>query len=91
MEIAKVVPAPIALRQKNARNAVKIALSYENTCRKLQRMGALHSVAWEYKLKSIAAWEEVEERYGELYRYKERMKNIDPECWSELECRIYDL
>ena len=91
MEIPKVVPAQLAMRKKAARNAVNVAISYENTSRKLQRMGALYDLAWDYKLRSIAAWDEVEELYSELARFKERMKILEPECWSDLECRIYDV
>jgi uncharacterized protein YlbG (UPF0298 family) len=91
MEIPKVVPAQLALRQKKARNAVNVALTYERTYKKLQRMGALHNVAFEYQKMSICAWDEVEEMYAELHRFKECMRMLEPECWSELECRIYDV
>jgi hypothetical protein len=91
MEIQKVVPAQLAMRKKAARNAVNVALSYEHTYKKLQMMGALHNVAFEYQKLSIAAWDEVEERYSELDRYKERMKFLESECWNDLECRIYDV
>ncbi len=91
MEIPRLVQTQIAIRRNAAKNAVNVALSYEHTYKKLQRMGALHNVAFEYQKMSISAWDEVEEMYAELHRYKERMSMIEPECWSELECRIYDV
>jgi hypothetical protein len=91
MEIPRYVQTQIAIRQNSAKIAVNVALSYEHTYKKLQRMGALHNVAFEYQKLSITAWDEVEERYAELHRYKERMRMLEPECWNDLECRIYDV
>lgn len=50
----------------------------------------MHTVVDEYRTKSIMAWDDVEELYSEIARYKERMSTV-LECWDPLECRIYDV
>lgn len=89
MDIPK-VQTPLYMRKKAARNAVDIALSYESVSKKLRGVGA-YTLAYEYERESLIMWAEVEELYSELDRYKERMKLLEPECWSDLECRIYDV
>lgn len=90
MEITTYSPPALVVLRKKARNAVDIALSYERTYRKVQRMGVMHTVVDEYRTKSIMAWDDVEELYSEIARYKERMSTV-LECWDPLECRIYDV
>ena len=89
MEVAQ-PPLPLVILRRKARNAVDMALSYERTYRKVQRMGVMHTVVDEYRMKSIMAWDDVEELNSEISRYKERMTTV-LECWDPLECRIYDV
>lgn len=90
MDVVKNVPLPLVVLRRKARNAVDMAISYERTYRKVQRMGVMHTVVDEYRTKSIMAWDDVEELYSEISRYKERMDTV-LECWDPLECRIYDV
>lgn len=91
MEIpVKPCSSALAIRRSNARAAVYNAISYEQTYRKLQRIGAMHNVTEHYQKLSILAWDEVEETYSELARYKDRMNGV-VEHWDELENRIYDV